>query len=115
MNKETQALENRESEWMLTVCANKRKSCEAFHKDSDEIFEVLRFLEQYFDIVFAQKVGLTGECFGVKTKINGETVIFGWDIWSGVYIMAEDVKGDSMIEQIYNYLNYKTKEVDKYE
>ena len=93
------------SQWVLTTCRNGHKSCESYGKEVDQIFDVMRHIGQCFDVKVTQKMGASFESFAVETRINGALITCGWDIWSGLFIMAFDEQGDSIVEMIHTYLN----------
>jgi len=79
----------------------RKKTCDNEDKTAEGIFEVIKLLEKRFTVEYNNKcaAGLDGVYF--SAMINNEKVTIGWNIWSGVFIMSEDEKGNDVIEDIF--------------
>lgn len=71
----------------------------------DDIFDVLNVLKMEFSIEYNEKAiaGLDGVYFAVT--INREEVTVGWDIWSGVFIVAKNDSRNTVVESVYRFLS----------
>ena len=75
------------------------------YAEAHHIFPVMTAIEKQFNFSPGRLPGL-----GLDTAI-GELVrdniriLVGWDIWSGVYVMALDVEGNEVIQEIAEYLD----------
>ncbi len=94
-----------ENKWVVSDCANGKRTCDNEDKTAEDIFEVIKLLEKNFTVKYDDKcaAGLDGGYF--SAMINSKKITIGWDIWSGVFIMSEDESGNDLIEDVFQYLN----------
>lgn len=95
--------------WQLQKCPKGEFTCDNSAKSAEDIPELIKVLEKKFSVKYDEKgaVGLDGVYFSVT--IDEEQVTIGWDIWSGVFIMSKDIKGNNVIEAVYEYLSVQEK------
>ena len=95
--------------WQLQKCPKGEFTCDNSIKSAEDIPELLKVLEKKFSVKYDDKgtVGPDGVYFSVT--IGEEQATIGWDIWSGVFIMPKDIKGNYVIEAVYEYLSGQEK------
>lgn len=96
--------------WKLMEIANGRKSCDNPDLKSSDIPAVLSVIEKYFEISYNKKGAIGLDTVGLDFRINGKHMTVGWDIWSGLFIMARDSDGDDVIERVFDVLAVDEKE-----
>lgn len=86
--------------WELIRISSGHLSLENDKLNSEQMFEVLSALEKKLGDMpeFGGKVGITPSAAAVELLVDGVRLTLGWDIWSGVFIMAQDNDGDQMIQ-----------------
>lgn len=92
------------SDWKMYDISNGHKTCDNLDKSSDEIFDVIKLLEKKFKITDIESPIVGLDTTIVEGRVNNEKIIFGWDIWSGIFIMSKTNDGDKIIEEIYLFL-----------
>lgn len=94
-----------EDGWVLSLCKNGRRSCDNAKKEASEIFDILSKLESSFDLCSRNPNMVEGLDTAIfPLMINGQKITVGWDIWSGIFIMADTAEGDIVVEQVYSCL-----------
>lgn len=90
--------------WRILELNRGVMSCENVILTKDDLMDILNLVEKQFDVEHKthSAAAIDEVCIGLK--INGHDVTAGWDIWSGVFIMSNDVSGNDTIKQIYNLL-----------
>ncbi len=71
------------------------------------MFAVLHQLKVYFQerLDAGEKMGLeVASSVAVEIWIDGAKLTVGWDNWSGLFIMAWDVDGDRIVQEIKGYM-----------
>lgn len=91
--------------WQLQKCPKRELTCDNSAKSAEDIPELIKVLEKKFSVKYDDKgaVGPDGVYFSVT--IDEEQVTIGWDIWSGVFITSKAVKGNYVIEAVFEYLS----------
>lgn len=86
--------------WKLYRMSSGNLSLENDELGSDKIFEVLSVLERNLSNrpEFGGKLGITPSAAAVELLVNGARITLGWDNWSGMFIMAWDSDGNSIVE-----------------
>jgi len=74
------------------------------HAEAEHIFPVATIIEKQFGFKPLQLPILALDSAYIELKRNDIKIIIGWDIWSGLFVMAVDHKGDSIIHEIGEYL-----------
>lgn len=93
--------------WKLFQLSNGHKSLENFELEADDVFAVLHQLKVYFQerLDAGEKMGLeVASSVAVEIWIDGAKLTVGWDNWSGLFIMAWDVDGDRIVQEIKGYM-----------
>lgn len=72
----------------------------------ENLTEVLNNLKANFGsrLTSGGEFGLNGDSAAFELKVDGIRITMGYDIWSGVFIMAWDNAGDKIIEEIESFL-----------
>ena len=88
--------------WKILQISSGHLSLENDELRSEQIFEILAEIERKLreSPEFGGKLGITPSAAAVELLINGVRLTLGWDIWSGVFIMAWDNDGDHVIRNI---------------
>ena len=88
--------------WKLLRISSGHLSLENGDFESDQIYEVLSEIESKLEDspTFGGKIGATPSAAAAELLIDGVRLTLGWDIWSGVFIMALDNDGDQVIHNI---------------
>lgn len=93
--------------WKILELHNGEFSCENIAINSDELMDILNLLGKEFDVDYNNRSAAGFDGVYIDVKINGYSVTVGWDVWSGVFIMSNDVSGNDTIKQIYSLLSEK--------
>ena len=85
--------------WKINRVSNRHLSLENDELSSEQIFEVLSEIERKLGdpSEFGGKIGITPSAAAAELLVDGARLTLGWDIWSGVFIMAWDNDGDRVI------------------
>lgn len=88
--------------WKLYQTSSKHASLENSRLEPDSIPEILDMLRKRFGDRL--RIG-PGFGFGLDSSagdifLNGVRLTVGWDIWSGLFIMAWDDRGDPLVREI---------------
>lgn len=65
---------------------------------SDVLSEIVRKLGESPE--YGGKFGITPSAAAIELLVDGVRLTLGWDIWSGVFIMAWDDDGDRILENV---------------
>ena len=86
--------------WKLLQISSGHLSLENDKLRSEQIFEVLSEIERNLAASpeFGGKLGITPAAAAAELLVDGVRITVGWDLWSGVFIMARDDKGDNIIQ-----------------
>ena len=86
--------------WKLNRIISGHLSLENGELKSEQIFEVLSELERKLgdSPKFGGKLGVVPSASAAELLVDGVRLTLGWDIWSGVFVMAWDKKGDQLIQ-----------------
>ena len=86
--------------WELVKISSGHLSLENGELKSEQMFEVLSELKQKLDDSpkFGGKLGIDLSSAAAELLVDGIRLTLGWDIWSGVFIMAWDNNGDQVIQ-----------------
>lgn len=70
--------------------------------EADAVFNVAELLKAHFGERFCiiSKVGLSPDSLAGEFTVDGVPLTLGWDIWSGVFIMAHDSCGNKILGEI---------------
>lgn len=91
--------------WKITKISDNKISCDNDDLEADMIPEVLSKLKKGFNVRYDNKGGRGLNLTALNFNIDGQKIIIGWDCWSGVFIMPDNVSGNSVIEKISEYLS----------
>lgn len=85
--------------WKLNKISSGHLSLENDKLKSEQMFEVLSEIERKLaeSPEFGGKLGITPSAAAVELLVAGVRLTLGWDIWSGLFIMAWDDDGDAVI------------------
>ena len=88
--------------WKLNRISSGHLSLENDDLKSEQIFEVLSEIERELNHSpeFGGKWGIFPSAAAVELVLDGARLTLGWDIWSGVFIMAWNNDGDEVIQNI---------------
>ncbi|MCI8527146.1 MAG: hypothetical protein HFF17_14840 [Oscillospiraceae bacterium] len=88
--------------WKICKISSGHNSLENFELDADSVWEVLHQLKDIFQdrISTGEKAGVGLSTLGVDIRVDSVRLTVGWDNWSGVFIMAWDVAGDNIIQEV---------------
>jgi hypothetical protein len=68
-----------------------------------------RLLEKQFDAIPVESpTSYVSEILG-DVRINEVVLGWGWDNWSGVYLMALSPEGDNIVQEVASYIDLKLK------
>ena len=86
--------------WKLCKISSGHLSLENDVLKSEQIFEVLFKIERKLgeSPEFGGKLGIMPSASAVELLLDSVRLTLGWDIWSGVFIMAWDNDGDNVIQ-----------------
>ena len=88
--------------WKLNKISSGHLSLENDKLKSEHIFEALSEIERKLgeSPEFGGKLGILSSAAAVEIALDGVRLTLGWDIWSGVFIMAWNNDGDEVIQNI---------------
>lgn len=90
--------------WALTTLREEKLSCDNFELEAEQIPDLLSRLQSEFYVEY--DTGASGlDVIAMNFLIEREKVKVGWDNWSGVYIMADNVSANAVVEKVYNFLS----------
>ena len=86
--------------WKLNKISSGHLSLENDKLKSEHIFEALSEIERKLgeSPELSGKLGVTPSSAAVELLVDGVRLTLGWDIWSGVFIMAWNDDGDMIIQ-----------------
>lgn len=75
-----------------------------YHAEAEHIFPVASMIEKKFGFKTLNVPILGLDSAYLELIQNEIKIIVGWDIWSGLFIMSSDLKGDTTVRKIGKYL-----------
>lgn len=98
--------------WEMCKIASGNNSLDNYDLKPDDILEVLDKLKDYFQerLQKGSKFGLdiAMSAVGAEILVDGARITVGYDIWSGVFIMAWDEDGNVIVKEIEKLFNADT-------
>jgi hypothetical protein len=70
-----------------------------------DVFPIATALQEKFGFRIGKFPGLDPDELYIELFRNSIKILIGWDIWSGLFIMAMDESGDPVIREIGQYLD----------
>ena len=88
--------------WKLNKINSGHLSLENDNLKSEQMFEVLSEIERKLreSPEFGGELGITPSAAAIELLVDGVRLTLGWDIWSGVFILAWDDDGDRILENV---------------
>jgi hypothetical protein len=75
-----------------------------YHAEAEHIFPVATMIEKKFGFKPLQLPIFALDSAYIELIRNDVKIIVGWDIWSGLFVMSTDIKGDTVVHEIGEYL-----------
>lgn len=94
--------------WKLYNISSGHCSVDNFELEAEEMPAVLQKLQDHFQdrLILGRQAGIGLSAVGIDILVDGILLTVGWDNWSGVFIMAKDAAGDTILKELEVYLNH---------
>ena len=89
--------------------AEGNETYDIYHADAEHIFPVATLIQKNFGFKPLQLPIFGLDCAYLEMTQEDIKIIIGWDIWSGLFVMASDKKGNSTVREIGEFL--RTQEI----
>ena len=100
----------------LYKTADGRQSYEIYLATSEFIFVAAKILHEQFGFSKCHEPFVGLDEVITDCEREGIKLLLGWDIWSGIYLMAASEAGDAIVSEVGLYLNsiIQTSEFERY-
>jgi len=76
-----------------------------------EVFPIATALQDKFGFRTGKLPGLDPDALYIELIRDSVVILVGWDIWSGLFVMAMEESGDPVIQEIGQYLDEALDEI----
>lgn len=85
--------------------SNGHLSYEVHNANSEFVPVLATLLQEQLGISPVSLPGISASEVALKMELNGIELDIGWDVWSGVYVMARCEQGDLLVRRLASYLD----------
>ncbi len=76
-----------------------------------QVFPIAIALQDMFGFKTGKLPGLDPDALYIELIRDSVKILVGWDIWSGLFVMAMEESGDPVIQEIGQYLDEALEEI----